>query len=379
MTIHNNVIQIGGGSLGGLTLDGINSLATHVGSTYEAPAHFRRDAEARVAAELDVSLQRAGLSGRVNLDAAERYGFRMDAANPSAGVFGARALEALLSRTTERKSPLSSERIFGTDSTIGAGAESYKAIRDYAFGQAGWYKGRGSDIPQVALSANETTAPIRTAVVSMSMTIQQLAAASFAGFDQQAREMNQMRRAIDELGNKVAWNGDTDVGLHGALNFPWTPKYVSTVSFSNANIVANPDDIIAELNFIVQNAGNDSSGAFEVTDLAMPDQLYNKLASTRITGRDKSILTWFIENNGVINSLANIHKAGELKDAGGAGIDCIYAFNKDPMSGRIIKPQGFTTLPPQVNGLSITIIGYARFGGFYAENAGDDLVAFVTR
>lgn len=386
MTIQNSgsTIFLGGGELSQRRLDEIHALATHISGSYSDPALFRADAEARLAAQIDAIMPSAprGLDRGWNLDRADDLGIRLDSAgaNVSSGVFTARSLEAVLSRTTERKSPLNAERIFNIDSSIGSGAESYRAERSYGYGGAGWHKNNGSKPPGNEIAVAESVFPIHTAVSMFRTNVFELQSASFAGFNVQARKMQQCQRSLAEFSNNVAWFGDASMKVNGALTFPWTPKYVSPVSFADSAITpANADAIIAELNFIVQYAGNQSDDGFAPTDLVLPTQLYNKLKSTRLATRDSNILDWFVANNGYITSLDRIHKAGELANAGGAGQDAIYAYRADAQSGRIIEPQGFTMLPPQIDGFNLDIICYKRLGGFFAEDPGNDLIAYVTR
>lgn len=334
---------------------------------YGTMANARRDGAQHIAARMDA----AGFSMPA--------GYRADDSSASMGMFGARELEQRLGAVRQEVlKPLNAERLFQVDSSIAAGVESYRIEREYGSGRAALHKAGAAGIPRVSVGKQEEVRYIKTIAVGFDVSIFELASAGFAGFNAQASMLRNCRRAIDQFANEAFWYGIPEADLYGVLDFPWTAKYVAATSFSNANIEANPDDIIAELNFIVQEVGNASGGALAPDSIAMPIQLKQKLASTRITGRDYTILKWWLENNGVITDESKVHGVHELKDAGGAGVDCIYAFRADGESNKLVMPERFNQRPVQEENFNLFVPCYGRIGGFYAVD-GNNLLAFVDR
>ena len=384
MTIRNDAIVVdlfGGGIIESRRAGSLAQLALHVEQNYRTPALARKGSEAGLKARLDAAQLARPYTLWDSVGMARRANVRLDDVSASGGVYGVRELEQKLGETMLAvRQPLTAKQLINVDSTIAAGAESYRVERRYGSGRAAVYKGRGTDVPRVAVSKEEESRPVKTIVVGFDLTIFELAAASFAGFGYQASLLSQCRTVIDETLNELYWHGSAGANIYGILSFPWTAKYVSSYDWSDANIEANPDGAIAELNFICQEAGNVSANAFQCDSIALPLQLLNKLRSTaRSATSDKTILEYWLAHNGYVTDIANVHGVGELAGAGDGGSDVIYAFRAGAESGALIEPQGFSQLPVQEKDFSLSVDCYARTGGFYARRAGDNMIAYCTR
>ena len=78
------------------------------------------------------------------------------------------------------------------------------------------------------------------------------------------------------------------------------------------------------------------------------------------TASDKTLLKWFLENNGIIKE---IDWVDELSGAGIGGTDRFMIYPRDPNVVRVEIPMFYREEPPQQDGLAFKIIARQKTAG----------------
>lgn len=285
---------------------------------------------------------------------------RLDA-NESA--FFKRQLEYIKTRTYDTKYkalkaftliPISTEAPAGaTEITYRkfTGVGFAKIISDYA-----------NDFPRVDAYGEEVTAKVRSIGDSYGYSIEEIRRSQMAGTNLDQRRANMARRAMDEKINDIAWNGDDDYGLQGLIDYPGITEYTvpdpgSGTEWSNKT----PDQIVTDLAGIVTAVISPTNGLETPDTMIMPIDQYMLLVNTRMTdGNDKTILTYFMDNNPFINQ---IDWVVELAGAGAAGADRFMVYPKSDMNLTLEIPQPFEQFPAQQRKMEFEIPCHSKCGG----------------
>lgn len=286
---------------------------------------------------------------------------RLDAAETA---FFTRELESIKSKTYDVKYPeLKIRRLVPVSFDAGPGAESIVYQQYDQVGMAKIIAAYGDDLPRSDIVGREFAARVKSLGASYGYNVQEIRSAKMAGKPLQARKAAAAKRAVMQLENKIGYFGDAATGLVGFLNNPNVTRSVVAAGVSASTRFANktPDEILADLN-AAANLVVESTNGVEIPDtLLMPLAQYNLIKSTaRSANSDKTILQYFLENNGYIKTVEWVN---ELKAAGTAGSDVMIAYRKDPDVLTLEIPQDFEQFPEQERGLEYVVPCHQRIGG----------------
>lgn len=221
-----------------------------------------------------------------------------------------------------------------------------------------------NDFPRVDIYGEEKTAKVRGVGDSYGYSIVEIRRAAKAGLSLERRRADAARRAIDELIDDIAWNGDADYGLQGFIDYPGITEYTvpndgegDTKTWSTKT----PDQINRDVAGIVSAIINPTNGKEIPDTLLLPWNQYNLIATTRMTdGNDKTILTYIMENN---PWLKRIDWLTELSGAGDSSTDRMMCYEYNPMKLTLELPQLFEQFEADKTGAEYVIPCYAETGG----------------
>lgn len=286
---------------------------------------------------------------------------RLDAAE---SAFFQRQLESIKSKTYDVQYPeLKARRLFPVSFEAGTGAES---IVFYTYDQAGMAKviqSYADDLPRADVVASESVTRIKSLGASYGYSIQEIRNAAMAGIPLQQRKANAARRAILQRENKIAYFGDATYNISGFLSNPNILTYTVPVGASTQTEwnTKTPDEILADLNGIVHNIVETTLEVETPDTLLLPVGQYNYIASTaRSANSDKTILSYFLENNQYVQEVIAVN---ELKGSGTGGADQYVAYRRDPDKLTLEIPQEFEQFPPESRGLEEVVACHERIGG----------------
>jgi hypothetical protein len=279
-------------------------------------------------------------------------------------IFFQRELESIKAKTYDVKYPeLKCRRLIPVSFEAGPGAESIVYQQYDQVGMAKIISAYGNDLPRADITGKEYTAKIKSLGCAYGYNIQEIRSAAMAGKPLQSRKANAAKRAILQKENSIAYFGDSATGLVGFLNNPNVTQTVVPNGVGASPLWSNktPDEILLDLNgaanFIVE-----STNGVEIPDtLLLPLEQYNYIKSTpRSSQSDKTILQYFLENNGYIKTVEWVN---ELKGVGVNGVDVMVCYRRDPDVLTLEIPQDFEQFAEQEQGLEYIVPCHQRIGG----------------
>lgn len=194
------------------------------------------------------------------------------------------------------------------------------------------------------------------------------------------------RGSVERKLDDIACVGESRSGLKGFLNDDnvavlSAPTVDSDTTWAEkaAGVVANgsgPQAILADMYAPINAINVGTNNVEQATDLLLPTELYDLVATTpfsAVGGSDKSILTWFKENNDGQNGAPRIEvkKWWRLDNANAAGTGGrIVAYSKSPDVVTELPVMPFAMLPPQAKGFAWLIFCWALTGGVHVKLPG---------
>ena len=224
-----------------------------------------------------------------------------------------------------------------------------KVISDYA-----------DDLPMVDVTGREYTYKIKTFGCAYQYSRKEMMQAS-RGLNISEKKPRAARRAIEQKFNQIMWYGDPSSGLFGLLNFPYIPRYAVTVAF---NGTANPEDILAEMNAIINAPGQLTDTVAEPNFVGMAPEDYDYVKSTPLgSGSDTTILQHFLNTNPNVQ----VESVRELRAAGpsGGNVITVYRRTEDSVCHKLAEP--FTQLEPQRRNMAVVTNCVASSGGVVSD------------
>lgn len=329
---------------------------------------LRRDAE--YAKEL---IQRHGLKPQGYRADADPTKLRLDAIDQGTALgFPRQFLHMISPPLQEVRKPLNGMRLFQIDNSVPLGAKFYGVQREFLTGEAVITSGSNSDIPVVGATAREELRPIVYLATSWAQNFLQQLSMNFAGINDTAAKRRAVRRAMDELVNRLIWYGSAPHDVYGVLTHPDLAKVVASLAFVAG---ADTDDVIAELHRLANYSWLNSGQTFKPNRAVTTARLRSYLFQTRIgSTTDTTVGQHFIENSEFIKQ---IETANELEGIGPNGEDAILFYNDDRDSLSIVIPQDMSELPAQRIAFDEKTICWMPFGGARMNNVGNNLLAYV--
>lgn len=307
--------------------------------------------------------------------------FRADSGTQG-GTALARELEVVWARVLEQPSPpLMGAKLFPIDNSASPGAENIKITRFLERGEAVIYNG-GTQIPTSGLRQASTHVYFRHIVSSANWTMLEQLAWDFSRVNGVQRSLAAARKAIEQLWDKIIWQGSEVHSLYGILNYPYLNRRIVATTFS---ATADIDSMITEFSRLFTYVPEATNGAALPDSILVGSKLLNFLSSHRLgTGTAVSLLTYlqdqlqtvFASNGGegklIIKSVAR------LNDAGGTGVHGVLVYKNDPDSISLPVSQPVTLLPLFTSGMTLSQIAYMSMGGVVMPNAFSNLLGLVT-
>lgn len=228
-----------------------------------------------------------------------------------------------------------------------------KIIADYA-----------DDAPRVDVYGEESSVKVKRIGDSYGYDRDEIRRSQTAGKSLDQRKANAAKRASDEKINSIAWNGDSDYNMIGFIDYPGITEYTvpndgtgTTKTWSTKT----PDQIIRDMSDLVTSVVDATNGVEMPDTLIMPISQYQLIANTRVTdGNDKTILTYFLENNPFIDT---IDWLTELKTAGAGGTARMMCYPRDPDHVTLEIPMPYSQLPPVQKGYGFEILTETKCAG----------------
>lgn len=277
-------------------------------------------------------------------------------------VFFQRQLEAIEAQTYDvLYADLEARGVFPTNTFGGAGATSLTYRSFNKVGRARVINARAVDLPKSDISAFETRIPVRSVGVAYDFDIDEIASAQMAGLPLEARKALAARRGYEQYVDYTVWNGDAAAGLGGLFD----NADVTRANVAKAWDTATEEEILAQLNGMVSAMYSSTFKVHKPDTLLLPVAKYMYIRSkARSINSDKTILQYFLENNGFVSDVRPINS---IAAKGESGAECAVLISWKSPEGletvRIREPLPLVFQPVQLHGLVYEVPGRGRFAG----------------
>jgi len=284
--------------------------------------------------------------------------------NDDVGVFLARELETILSRSFEVEyADIKYASLLPISSEVGPGADSFTYR---VFDKQGSMKvigDKAKDLPRADVLRKEVTHPVRSLGASFAYTIQETrAAAMVPNMNLEQRRANAVRRAYEEKVQEIAYFGDTPSGMKGFFNNDQVDVVVPDKWFTDAGTTT--DEMLELLNEPATRLVNGSNMKEQPNTMLVPYEVYRIISTTpRSTTSDTTVLEFFLRTNPFITAIEPINELEASKSGGSLDKDRIITYDRSPDKLQLHIPQTLEFLPPIREALEFTVAAHSRIGG----------------
>lgn len=285
------------------------------------------------------------------------------------GIFFEKELEALKSRTYDVKYPmLMARQLFPLDSTADTGAATVTYQSWDAVGMARLIVSYATDLPNVEVTAKETTRKIYGEGIAFGFSIQDLRAARYAGKPLEQRKADAARRQLMQLENTLAFDGDAATDIPSFITNPNFNQVTPVDGLSNDTkwSTKTPAEIIKDVSAMTAAIRDISNGVEAPNTLLLPESQYTILSTTpRAEGTDTTILDFILSSNAWITTIIPVYnlKGKAPVSASYDSEDVAVLFDKNPEKLWLETPQDFEMFAAQEKGLMFEIPCHMRTAG----------------
>lgn len=311
-------------------------------------------------------------------DAAVYQGRALDSIPSDRGYFLAQQLEVINGEAAKevKRAALTALELFPIDSSIPAGAVTYKQRRKAGSAKMVYHSAaNGSNPPTAAVEQWEEEYRIHTAVTGIRYNIFDLMHADFAGLGLKADLMRAMTRGTDEFLNDKAWRGDAENSVPGVLTHSMASRYFESINWDTATGEQVLGSLQAQYNLMVER----HKGTGLLPDrCAIAVRKLNRLKDKLSSYHAQTIMEAFLQANRELSEdfFIGTH---ELDGAGPSGQDIMFWYSRKKESVCHVLPRGLTLLPAQVDVFDIFIPGYIRHGGIRMDEPLHNMLVYLPR
>jgi len=285
------------------------------------------------------------------------------------GIFFEKELESIKSQTYDVLYPdLMARRLFPLDSTTDTGANTTTYQSWDHVGMAKLIHHYAMDLPNVEISAKETTRRIYGEGVAFGYSIQDIRAARFAGKPLEQRKANAARRQLMQLENKLAFDGDATTEIPGFVN---NANFNAVTPVDGAGGTTDwasktPDEIIKDVTNMTTMIRDTTNGVEAPNVLLLPEAQYTLISTTpRSSTSDTTILNFILSSNAWISEIVPVYNLKGKAPASGSydseDVAILYDRSKDKLW--LETPQDVEFFAAQEKGLFYEIPGHMRTAG----------------
>jgi hypothetical protein len=223
------------------------------------------------------------------------------------------------------------------------------------------------DLPNVEISGKEVTRKVYGEGVAFGYSVNDIRAAKMAGKPLQRRKAEAARRALLQLENKLAFEGDAATEIP---NFVQNPNINNVVPVPGASTTTDwasktPDEIIADVTSMTSAIRDVSNGVEAPDTLLLPEAQYTLISTTpRSSTSDTTIYDFILKSNPFIEQIIAVYPLKGSAPAGGyAGTDAAILYKRDRSKLWLETPQDVEMFEAQPKGLMWEVPCHMRTAG----------------
>ena len=286
-----------------------------------------------------------------------------------AGYFFERELEQVKAESYDVLYPdLLARDIFPLDTTSNPAATSVTYESYDQLGMAKLLANYAQDLPNVEISGKEVTRKVYGEGVAFGYSVNDIRAAKMAGKPLQRRKAEAARRALLQLENKLAFEGDASTEI---------PNFVQNANFNQVTPVdgaggttdwasKTPDEIIADITSMTSAIRDVSNGVEAPDTLLLPEAQYTFISTTpRSSTSDTTIYDFILKSNPFIEQIIAVYP---LKDSAPVSAsydseDAAVLYKRDRSKLWLETPQDVEMFEAQPKGLMWEVPCHMRTAG----------------
>lgn len=367
---HAGFVPVAGNKLSGL----IGLAGMRYGRAAAQDAHYDSGG-ARVISRVDALDEFRRQNDAAHLRAIRAAAGRTDAVGEAGGT--PRDFEFLYPQDLEEtRAPLAYMDMMQMDTRVPLGARTFRIRRRTGSGEAAFTRGGTQDFPTVSTGIDEEV--FNTAYIVAAVEIDYLKGLSYdyEGINQAQDDLRMADRVVNEAINRLVFEGRSDLGLPGILDYPGLSKYTSPTAFTGT---ADELDVLAELDNLCSIARIDSGGAFPGPNrLRVSLRMGHFLRTRRLSGTAAfvTLAEAFLQTQPA-NGIRVIEECGEFDGAGPGGIDVAFAYNDAIEATRFTMIQPPTILPAhEMNAMVSQVLTLAAVGPVVMPDVGGNVLMY---
>lgn len=255
---------------------------------------------------------------------------------------------------------LNSFTVFPVQTEVPAGAETALQRTFDMVGMAKIIANPADDLPLVDMLAMETSVKVKDIGAAYAYSVMDLEHAAFANTPLTTMKASAVRRSIDALINKIAWNGDAESGVTGFLNNENVSEYTLPADGTDGSTkfsAKTPVQMWRDMSGILESISDNTDDTERANTVIMATAVYNALATTLYVsdnGQTTQTVLDMLKAN--YPEVTRWLKVSELNNADSTGTkDLIVAGVFDPDIIRLEIPLRFEQRPVQEKNLSFQV------------------------
>jgi len=291
---------------------------------------------------------------------------RLDAGE---SIFFTRELETIRARNYDKKFeeprllnilPISME---GDPNSVDITHRSYTRVGMAKMGGGDY----ATDYPRVDVYGTETTVKVVPVKASYGYNKDEIARAMKVGRPLEAMRATAARKTVEMKLDEVSRIGNALTGVTGLYNAANISSYTVPDGATSKTTWADKtaDEILADLNGISNYVLTSTNGIETVDTLALPMGEYLRISQKRMsTDIEKSILTYFLENNPNIKTVTWLQGLDTAAPAGSYdGTQAMFAWKNDPEKVVFDMPMPYQEEEVMRDGLEYVVPCRAKTAG----------------
>lgn len=291
----------------------------------------------------------------VNLDANETVFFR-------------RQLEYQKAQAYDVKYPtLTATTAFPVSTEAGPGAETIVYDQFDSVGVMKFIADYADDLPRSDVKGQQFSIIIQSLGGSYGWSIQEIRNAQFANRNLQGMRAMAARRSNDQMANRIGWFADGTAQWAGLRGILYDANITKSAAPTGTWSTATTDQIIADVNFTINNVPIITNGSEKIDTLLLPIDQYSRISSTpRSVTSDTTILSFLqgVHPGVTFDQIPELNNVTPNPRTGTGSADVMLAYTRNPMNLTYEIPVIFEQFPAQERNLSFVVPTHSRNAGF---------------
>lgn len=198
-----------------------------------------------------------------------------------------------------------------------------------------WISKDANAITGVALDIGKTTNPLYLWGMEIKYTLPELQSSQKLGRPIDVQKYQGMRTKYQMDIDEMVYIGDTTFGKYGLLNSPLVTATNAVNGAGGSPLWSSktPDEILADVNTLLNNAWAASGWSIVPSELRLPPKAFTYLVSQKVSNAGNVSILEFLRNNSIANAQngrpLNILPIKWLTGRGSSGTDRAFVYTND--------------------------------------------------